>query len=45
MHASDLSRREKVDSAFVKTVMKSKIYFGMGIGNKHEKSQRYKFLC
>jgi hypothetical protein len=45
MHASDSRIRENVDLAFVRTVMKSKICFGMGIGNKHEKSQRYKFLC
>jgi hypothetical protein len=37
MHASDSSIHEKVDAAFVKTVMKSKRYLGMGmrVGNRY----------
>jgi hypothetical protein len=36
MHASESSIHEEVDAAFAKTVMKSKRYLGMGIGNKYE---------
>jgi hypothetical protein len=35
MHASDSNIHEKFDAAFVTTVMKSKRYLGMGMGDKY----------
>jgi hypothetical protein len=35
IHASDSNICEKVDAVFVKTLMKSKRYLGLGVGNKY----------